>query len=155
MNSAKKKINPYVFGIIGFISMSVLYYALLWFTTRDALHPLVFFTQKWFFLAPIFVGFGIQMMLFQKLRIAIQKIQLAMAGASAGMNGVAMAACCAHHIADIFPIVGFAGAAVFMTKYQDIFLAVGALMNFVGVWYMLARLKKQYVMHCVVHPVQN
>jgi len=144
----KARLHPYIFGALGFVGMIVFYGVLLWFTTGDPSHPLWLFTQKWYLLSPIFLGFGVQMMLFQRLRIIIQKNQLAMAGASASMNGIAMVACCAHHLAEIFPLIGFAGAAVFLVKYQNAFLAISAVINLIGIWYMWSRIHKQKNMHC-------
>lgn len=137
------KLNPYVVGIIGLLLMIAFYYAFLWLTTKDPFHPFYFFVDKWYFLAPLFIGFGVQMYLFQKLRYIIAENNVRMAVASAGTSGLAMAACCAHHLADFLPIFGFAGIAVAMTKYQDWFLGAGVLINFIGVIYMWSRIKGQ------------
>lgn len=150
------KLNPYVVGIIGLLSMIAFYYALLWLITKDILHPFYYFVDKWFFLAPLFAGFAFQIYLFQKLRFIVHQNNARMAVASAGTSGLAMVACCAHHLADFLPILGFAGIATIMTKYQDWFLGAGALINVIGVIYMWTRLKKQRKMHCaVVEPVMN
>ncbi|MDP2683708.1 MAG: hypothetical protein Q8P20_01500 [bacterium] len=150
------KLNPYVVGMIGLLAMIIFYFALLWLTTKDPLHPFYFFGWKWYFLAPLFLGFGLQMYLFQKLRYIIHQNNVKMAVASAGTSGLAMAACCAHHIADFLPILGFAGIASTMTKYQDWFLVAGVLINLIGVIYMWSRIMIQKKMHCaVVEPVIN
>ncbi len=88
------------------------------------------------------------MYLFQKLRFIVHENKLAMAGASASAGGVAMVACCAHHLADLFPVLGFMGIATTMSKYQDLFLAIGAVVNIFGIWYMWLRVKKQKNMSC-------
>jgi len=136
------KMSPRRAAVVGFVSMAVFYYGLLWATTQDVLHPVFFFAEKWYLLAPLFAGFTYQMFLFQQLRFLIHEHQAAMAGVSAGTSGFAMAACCAHHVADWLPFVGFAGAAA-ITKYQDVFLAIGVLVNVIGVAYMWRRVNKQ------------
>ena len=148
---AKTKISPYLFGTLGLIGMVAFYYALLLATTGDFSHPFFFFVEKWYFLAPLFLGFGIQMFLFQKLRIVVHENSLKMVGTSAGASGAAMIACCAHHLADIFPLLGLAGAVTIVTEYQDWFLVLGVIINIMGMIYMWLQLKKhRRVAYCQV-----
>ena len=143
-----KTTSPYIFGIVGGIVMTFIYYVLLALTTADPLHPFYFFADKWYLLSPLFLGFGYQMYLFQKLRVIAHENSLKMAGATAGTNGVAMAACCAHHLAEIFPLLGLVGAASVVTEYQDWFIGLGVLMNFIGIIYMWRKLKEHEKMAC-------
>lgn len=136
----RAKLHPLLFGMAGLLCMVAFYAFLLAITTGDPIHPAIFFVEKWYLLSPLFLGFGFQMFLFQKMRIALHTANLRMAGASAGTSGVAMVACCAHHLADILPILGFMGIATVLTQYQDWFLAFGVAMNTVGALYMLVRL---------------
>jgi hypothetical protein len=53
-----------------------------------------------------------------------------------------MVACCAHHLTDVLPLIGLAGAAVFLTAYQSIFLLLGLLSNVVGIVYLLGVLRR-------------
>jgi hypothetical protein len=53
-----------------------------------------------------------------------------------------MVACCAHHLADVLPLIGFAGAALFLADYQTLFLLLGLLSNIVGIVYMLGTLHR-------------
>jgi len=144
----KPKIKPINFGLLGLAGMVAFYYAVLAVTTGDLLHPFFFFVLKWYFLAPLFLGFGLQMFLFQKLRITAHENSVKMAGAAAGTSGAAMAACCAHHLADVFPLLGLAGAAAAISDYQNWFLGAGVLMNAVGVVYMWIKLKQHTEMAC-------
>ena len=48
-----------------------------------------------------------------------------------------MVACCAHHLADVIPVLGIAGLSLFLTEYQKETLIVGVAVNFIGVIYML------------------
>jgi hypothetical protein len=144
----KAKINPLLFGALGLLAMIAFYYILLAATTGNLLHPFYFFIEKWYFLVLLFLGFGLQMFLFQKLRIVVHKNSLKMAGASAGASSVAMTACCAHHLADVFPLLGLAGAAAAVSEYQDLFLGLGVAMNIIGVIYMWLKLRKQAKMMC-------
>jgi presenilin-like A22 family membrane protease len=53
-----------------------------------------------------------------------------------------MVACCAHHLTDVLPLVGLAGAAFFLAAYQWLFLLLGVLSNLVGLVFMLGQLRK-------------
>jgi len=142
----KFKVNPLIVGLVGLLAMAVFYHAILAGVTGDITHPAKFFAEKWYLFLPLFGGFAIQMYLFQKMRILMHEMDAGIAGTSAGMSGLAMAACCAHHLAELFPVLGFFGAAAFLTQYQDWFLALGIAINFGGAVYMLNKLK-----HCQIH----
>jgi hypothetical protein len=132
-----KRTSPLLFGIASILAMIALYYALLASLTGDSLHPFILFIEKWYFLAPLILGFGVQMFLFQRLRL-LHLPGAGVAGVSTGTSGIAMAACCAHHLADVVPVLGLLGISTFMAAYVDWFLAFGTVMNVVGalfLWY--------------------
>jgi len=52
-----------------------------------------------------------------------------------------MLACCAHHVSDVAPAIVTAGAAVFLARYQHIFLLAGIVSNVVGIAIMLDAVK--------------
>jgi hypothetical protein len=54
-------------------------------------------------------------------------------------------ACCAHHLADILPIVGLSGAAVFLNAYKAPLLWLGIVMNVIGIIYLLRQLRRRPV----------
>lgn len=148
----KPKISPNKAGLIALIAMTLFYYAVLWLITGDYYHPVYFFLEKWYLLTPLILGFGIQIALYQKLRIIIQENKSSMAAASAATSGAAMAACCAHHLAEVFPLLGFLGAASVMTQYQDWFLFAGIVINGIGILYMCYNLSKYKKMACCAVP---
>lgn len=53
-----------------------------------------------------------------------------------------MIACCAHHLTDVLPVVGLAGAAMFLAAYQSLFLLLGVLSNLVGTVYLLGLIRR-------------
>lgn len=130
--------------------MLLLYVGLMWLITGDVMHPYYFFLKKWYFLALMFIGFGVQMYYFQRIRITVHRNSVAMAGASVGVSGMAMVACCAHHIVDVLPFVGLIGIAGSITLYQDWFLGFGVVMNVIGLIYMIRRLGRLQRMSCAV-----
>ena len=60
-----------------------------------------------------------------------------MPGASASTSTLAMAACCAHHVTDVLPLVGLSAAAVFVAEYRIHFMVLGLITNIVGIGVML------------------
>ena len=88
----------------------------------------------WYYLVPIIGGFGTQIALLVELRQRRRaRVEQATAGAGAGASAVGMVACCAHHLADVAPIVSVSGAAVFLTDYRVELMLSGIAINFIGV----------------------
>ena len=53
-----------------------------------------------------------------------------------------MAACCAHHLSDVLPILGLSGLAAFLARYQTVFIVAGVLSNLVGIAIMLESIQR-------------
>lgn len=96
------------------------------------------FTQLWYLMLPLAIGFGIQVGLYAQLRARMAGLMVT-SGSSAG---VGMLACCAHHAADILPILGLSAAAAIVTQYQKPILLVSLLINGIGIAIMWRHLKK-------------
>ena len=92
------------------------------------------------------IGFGIQTGLFSYIRSSIKNRSgvntTASMAASGGMSTTAMVACCMHHVTDLVPILGVSAAALFLTRYQEAFLAAGVASNLIGVVMMLRVIQK-------------
>ena len=58
-----------------------------------------------------------------------------------GASTAGMIACCAHHLADLAPILGLAGAATFLYDYRLMFVGVGLAINAVGITLAVLRLR--------------
>jgi hypothetical protein len=63
--------------------------------------------------------------------------------ASTSTSTAAMLACCAHHLADVLPIVGVSGAAIFLNAYKTPLLCLGIVTNLVGIIYLLYKVRRQ------------
>lgn len=111
-------------------------------------HALSQLTEDLWFIVPITVGFGTQVGLFVYLRAlhAASKAGVAATAGSTGVSTSAMLACCAHHLADVLPILGLGGAAIFLNDVKTPLAASGIVLNAAGIAYMLIsirRLRKQ------------
>jgi uncharacterized membrane protein YraQ (UPF0718 family) len=96
--------------------------------------------QDWYYLVAILVGFGTQVTLVSELRHRRRygRGAAVTAGLGAGASTAGMVACCAHHLADLLPIVGAASAAGFVTDYRVPFMLAGIAIN-VGAVILAAR----------------
>lgn len=97
-----------------------------------------------FWVAPLIIGFGIQVGLYSYLRNCGQstKLEGGTATTSVTTSSVAMLACCAHHLTDILPFLGLAAAATFLATYQEWFLGLGILSNLVGILVMIKQIRR-------------
>jgi hypothetical protein len=94
------------------------------------------------FVIPIMLGFGAQVGLYTLLKKGLYLPAGVPAGgattaASGGISTMAMAACCAHRVADVLPLVGLSAAAAFLANWKIPFLVVGLISNLIGIAVML------------------
>jgi copper chaperone CopZ len=100
------------------------------------------------FVGAIVAGFGAQVGLFTHLRALHARAAAGGVAASTGASTTAMLACCAHHLADILPILGLSGAAVFLNLYKTPLLWLGILMNLAGIVYLVRQIRRQRRLVC-------
>ena len=98
--------------------------------------------QDWWLLAPIVAGFGTQVALTAELRRRHRAHHLgATTGAGTGASTVGMVACCAHHLADLVPLMGATGLAAFLLDWRIPFMLGGIVVNAVAVTVAARRLR--------------
>ncbi|OGO30772.1 MAG: hypothetical protein A2Z29_03720 [Chloroflexi bacterium RBG_16_56_11] len=108
-------------------------------------HALERSSELWYWLLPLDIGFGIQAGLFSFIRQALKERRAsasASMAASGGLSAGSMLACCAHHAADILPLLGLTGVAVFLATYQVPFIIIGIFSNIVGITIMLETIQR-------------
>lgn len=128
------KTRSVLWGALGSTGMAGFYVAVIvWANGWSHLGEQI--RQDWYFLVPIIAGFGIQVALMVELRARHRMGRPeATAGATgAGSSAVGMLACCAHHLAEIAPLVGATAAATFLANYRIAFMVVGITLNAVGI----------------------
>jgi hypothetical protein len=146
MNNTKLAVSNWrVFltaAAISSLFLAGFYYSLLFAVTQDVYHPFNQFAlyQPWMSL--LVLGFGVQSGLYwlmrKGVRFSINRSEANVtAGTSTAVSGTAMIACCAHHAADLVPVLGVSGAALFLSEYQQQFLILGVITNFLGILFML------------------
>ncbi len=103
--------------------------------------------DRWF-IGAIVAGFGTQVGLFTYLRGLHAHAATGGVATSTGTSATAMLACCAHHLADVLPIIGISSAAVLLNAYKTPLLWLGIAMNLAGVIYLLRNIRHQRRMEC-------
>jgi hypothetical protein len=144
-------------AILSALALLGLYVGIL--TLANSLsHAVNQFIELWPWFSALILGFAIQAGLYaytrmvQKLRHAAHMTSTKGITTTGGVSGAAMAACCAHHLSDVLPVIGLTGAALFFSEYQRIFLLLGILSNGVGITVMLHMMQKHGLME-TGHPL--
>ena len=100
--------------------------------------------RDWYLVAVIFAGFGTQVALVVELRHRhrLSHSALATGGTGSGASAVGMVACCAHHLADLLPVLGVTGAAAFLLDWRIPFMVAGIAVNALGIAAAARRLRR-------------
>ncbi len=143
---AKPIVYPIVYGSLAAVGLLLLYFTILSLANSPS-HAIEQFFGMWYWLALLVVGFGVQVGLFVYAREARAGASVAAMAGSGGVSGVSMVACCAHHLADILPIVGLSAAAIFLVRYQLPLILIGIFSNIVGTFVLLSTMQKHGLYH--------
>ena len=97
-----------VAGAAASAAMTLFYVAVVLGASRSIDHLTDQVGADWYLLLPIVAGFGVQVGLLVELRRRqrMHRSVVAAGAAGAGASTVGMVACCAHHLADLLPLVG-------------------------------------------------
>ena len=140
-------LRPIVFGLLAVLSLLAFYLGIIT-LAQGWSHATEQLADDRNFIGAITLGFGTQVGLFTHLRGLHAHAAAGGVAASTGTSTAAMLACCAHHLADILPIVGVAGAAAFLNAYKIALLWLGIVMNLIGILYLLRRIVQHQDMMC-------
>ncbi len=104
------------------------------------------FSQFWYFVIPLAIGFGIQVGLYSYLKDAMKKKNIPASGNVVAVSGTtstaAMISCCAHYLVNVLPILGAVGVITIISQYQVQFFWIGLAFNLAGLMYMLNQVRK-------------
>jgi hypothetical protein len=138
---AKRVLLPLGAGVLGAVFLTGVYLGIVSLAESPD-HALDLFWQDKAFVVPIILGFGTQVGLYTLLKKGLyMPLHIPAGGATTaaggGMSTMAMVACCAHHVADLLPLVGLTAAATFLANWKIPFMIVGLLTNLIGIAVML------------------
>ncbi|MBM4423220.1 MAG: hypothetical protein FJ030_07485 [Chloroflexi bacterium] len=137
--STRRIVLPLGAGLLGMALLMGLYLGIVSVAESPA-HALDLFWDDKVFVIPIMLGFGVQVGLYVLLKAGLYLPASAGAATTVtggGMSTVAMVACCAHHVADVLPLVGLTAAATFLANWKIPFMVIGLLTNLIGIAVML------------------
>jgi len=121
------RIPPALASLLGFALVLAFYFGLLSLLNSPG-HAWTQFRGDYWWVLAFAIGMAVQAWILSTIQASA-----AVAGASAGSSGAAMALCCAHHVADFAPLAGAAFAAGLVYEYQPVFVAFGLVANAVGI----------------------
>ena len=123
-------------GVIAAVAMAAFYVAVVRGASGSWNHLWNQVREDWAYLAVIIAGFATQVTLVAELRHRhrLDTAATAAGGVGAGASTAGMIACCAHHLADLLPVIGATGAATFLIDYRVPFMLVGIGVNAAGVF---------------------
>lgn len=131
-------------GVAGAFALIGLYLGIVtW--AQGSEHALELLWDDRLFVGAISLGFGTQVGLFSYVRMlqrAMTGTTVALAGAGTTTSSVSMVACCAHHLADVLPIVGLSGLAVFLVEFRTPLMLLGIGTNVSGIAVMVRELRR-------------
>ena len=117
-------------------------------------HALDQTADLWYWVVALAAGFGIQAGLFSFIRQGLRERKaaaIASVATSGGVSAGSMAACCAHHLTDVLPLLGLSGLAAFLASYQVLFIIIGVLSNVVGITIMLESIQRHGLSRKLAH----
>ncbi len=131
------------FGAVAGSAMLVFYVVVVRLASGSWSHLGSQVRKDWYYLIAIAGGFAVQVALVAEIRHRhrVGHGTSAMAGVGAGASTAGMVACCAHHIADLLPVVGVTSAAGFLTDYRVAFMLVGIGINTAAIVVAARRLR--------------
>jgi hypothetical protein len=138
-NKGNRLTIPVFYGLFAGAGLLIFFLGLIT-LAQDWPHALQQLGEDKWFITPILAGFAIQVGLFVYLRQIHAKAHSLGVAASTGTSTAAMLACCAHHLADILPILGLSGAALFLNEFKTPFLVAGIAMNLAAIAYLVFRI---------------
>jgi hypothetical protein len=148
MTMSQRLLWPIGAFVLGSTLLAGLYFGIVsWAESFD--HALGLFWEERWIVVPIILGFGVQMALYTilKKRLFVPVDHPgpsgALTGAGSATSTAAMVACCAHHVADVLPILGLTAAAAFLAEYQTLFMFVGLGTTLFGIAVMLLILLRE------------
>jgi len=102
------------------------------------------FTQFWYFIVTLALGFGIQIGLYSYLKSSLRHGDASgkMVAVTGTTSTAAMVSCCAHYLVNILPVLGIGAFASFVGAYQVQLFWVGIAFNLLGIAFIARRIIK-------------
>src|SRR3989344_7721367 len=135
--------KPALYGIIASTILLGVYFAVLTLVSGWSFAQSQF-TDYWYFVISLVVGFGIQIGLYQYIKTLVHSCQGMgkVVGVSGTTSTEAMISCCAHYLVNLVPILGVTGLATVVSQYQIEIFWVGLVFNIFGIVFISNKIIK-------------
>jgi hypothetical protein len=140
-------LRPLIAGLLAAGALLALYLGVIT-LVQDWGHALGQLIADGPFVGALTLGFGTLVGLWVYLRSRHARTPATGVAAGGSTSGVAMLACCAHHLVEVLPIVGLSGAALFLAEVKLPLLWLGLSLNLAGILYLLRQIRRQRRMDC-------
>ncbi len=144
---ARQVRRPLLAGVLSAAGLAAAYSLVIGLASRSWPHLAEQWRTDGAFVALVVAGFGIQVGLYQHVRRVVRAPAAVAAGGTA-TSTAAMVACCLHHLSDVAPLIGLAGAAAFLTRYKVPVILVSLGANGVGIAWMVRTLRRARTAAC-------
>jgi hypothetical protein len=141
-NQYRELVRPIVVGLLAALGLLAFYLGTITLAQGWG-HAVEQLSIDRLFVGTIMAGLGTQVGLYTYLRGMHLHATAGGVAASTGTSTVAMLACCAHHLTEVFAIFGLSGAAIFLNAYKTPLLWLGIMMNLFGIVYLLWKIRQQ------------
>lgn len=131
------------YGIGAALILLAIYFLILTFVSGWAFAGSQF-SDYWYFIVSLAIGFGIQIFLYQYIKRKVHDGQGMgkVVGVSGTTSTAAMISCCTHYLVSLVPILGVTGLTTLVAQYQVRLFWVGIIFNAAGIVYMANRALK-------------
>jgi hypothetical protein len=141
-NQYRELVRPIVVGLLAALGLLAFYLGTITLAQGWG-HAVEQLSIDRLFVGTIMAGLGTQVGLYTYLRGMHLHATAGGVAASTGTSTVAMLACCAHHLTEVFAVLGLSGAAIFLNAYKTPLLWLGIMMNLFGIVYLLWKIRQQ------------
>lgn len=102
------------------------------------------FSDFWYFIVSLAIGFGIQIALYQYIKSLVYSGRgvSKVVGVSGATSTAAMISCCAHYLVNLLPVLGTVGIVTFVAQYQVELFWVGLGFNVFGIAFITNKIIK-------------
>ncbi|HEY6101763.1 MAG TPA: hypothetical protein VI007_00905 [bacterium] len=130
-------------GLMGGFLLALAYSLIIGLSSRSWDHLFSQWRADAGYIMLVVIGFGTQVGLFTHLRRVLRGDGTAamITAGSTATSTTAMVACCLHHLNDVVPLLGLAGAATFLVNYRLPVVLLSVAANGVGIMLMLRALR--------------
>jgi Cu+-exporting ATPase len=141
-------VKPLSWGLLAFALMLAIFFGVVGLVSGWDF-ALEQFSNFWYYIIALAMGFGIQVGLYTYLRqlIGSQGMSGKMVAATGTTSTAAMVSCCAHYLVNILPIIGVTGFVTIVAQYQVQLFWLGLLFSLAGILYITPRVVRAYKEH--------